>query len=184
LRKHGTDAIDLVLVDRMSHSGIGAEINVRSHPLEDAGGLTDKIVRYPRVDVAAADENRHPVERAGIIPGHAPRPDQRAAEDEQPSILPGIASDILGCQAGALGKAPKKDLLARKSLVCASFTSPSTVSNAEDRSGSFASSGPKAVFGYQRFSAAPGTIKLTPSICSAWASGSIDSASRRARGAG
>ena len=172
--KHGTYTFDLILIDGVSHAGIGAEIDVGLHFFEYNGGVFDQIVRYPGVNVAAADKDRHFVKRAWIVPGMPRGPISAPLKTNRPAYFLVFRATYSEARQAPWEKPPKADLLIRKTFLAGLIYQCIDNPKAEDRSGSLASRGQRPYWDTSGLTRPAGIGKLTPSMLSASARETID----------
>src|SRR5450759_55213 len=61
-RRHVPHKVELLLVDGVTHSGVQPQRDLDTQPAEDLGRVCRALLGDVRVDIAAAEENRGPVE--------------------------------------------------------------------------------------------------------------------------
>ena len=63
--------VQLILVDRVGHAGVTAQVDLRTHPLQHLRGFLDARPWNVRVDVTAAEQDRRSRQVAGVLAGRA-----------------------------------------------------------------------------------------------------------------
>ena len=73
-----------------------------AQPAQYLGALNHALLRDVPVDIAAPQEDRHAVQRAGVVARGAVGANQATAQADERAITPGVARRELGGQARAL----------------------------------------------------------------------------------
>src|SRR4029453_12186317 len=97
--------LELVTVPRVSHPWIQHVGDLRPVCAQDVGRLEDAGGGNVVVDVAAAEKDRRPIDRAIPRPRGSGRPDEAAAQRAYATVAGRIAHDELQRQTGALREA-------------------------------------------------------------------------------
>src|SRR5690606_6357766 len=111
--QHPAHKIDLVLIDRVAHIRVDALSHVTAEPAQRRRRLMHALQRDMEIDIAATEENRCALQRTIVLERGSGRADQPAAEANQPTVTPGMASRIFQRQTGPLRKTKQHSLFSR-----------------------------------------------------------------------
>src|SRR5215813_3603485 len=114
-RQHGTHAIDLLLIDAVTHARIDAFDDLGAERRQRARRFLHACQRNMAIVVTTTEKYRRASKRALIVPRRAFGTDQAGAEADHSAIAPGVTCGVLERQTSALGEAEKKQPFGGKS---------------------------------------------------------------------